>query len=373
MSSDATALAPDWLGSQEGRATLSHPTSFEILRLLFADWRKVYRYHSIGAAAACLLGSRRLRRLPVRLDSVLDSTEVVTFSVVPRLTSLWLATAEAALAGSSPRFLIGDCSGALRRFLKPVGSNVEIIPMLNQHHGEKLDLFLYRICRSELVVICDDDILWLGPEPLVWAREQLERDDGLAVVGVLPKATTSSVLKGKVEHPMGSLLVLRRSIWMREGLSFRVRNPDPAEGFRWIYDTGEYAQVELLRRGYRVLLGGPDVRGQLVDFEALSSWTMKMQKRSGDISDSLENIPLRQEKAWRVVLAARGLAELVRERCDQCVSPHLVSPALLDRSEEICRRLLSPVRADEIQREVEALLSKLSQRSKEVDFASCLA
>jgi hypothetical protein len=100
---------------------------------------------------------------------------------------------------------------------------------------------------------------------------------------------------------------------------------------------------------------------------------MKLQRNSGDIRDNLAEVPLRQEKAWRVVLAARGMAELVRLHCGPGVDPHLVAPELLDRGEEICRSLLSPERVEQIRQEVDGLLSKLGQQSGRADIAALLA
>ncbi len=324
-------------------------------RLLYADWWKVYRYHGSRSAWTCLRGSRNLARTATR--STAAGVQFLTFSVVPRLTSLWLASLHRAFGADCPQVTIGDCSGALDRHLAPSPS-VTILPLLNQHHGEKLDLLVERACSGQLLVVCDDDIFWLDREPLDWALAQLQHDERLAVVGVVPKAKVSSVLQGKVELPMGSLMVLRRDLWLREGLSFRVRDPEPGDAARWIYDTGEYAQVELGRRGYRVALGGTEQRRHLVAFEAISSWALKVQKRRGRIAPAIANVPLRQEKLLRVVAVARGLAEIVRATCPE-VSADLVPAPLLDRAEAIGQRHLGAERDAAIRHEAAEELARV--------------
>lgn len=336
------------------------------LRLLRDDWRKNYRYHGgWRALARCWRGDARLRRGHAGAEpAAAPRLDVTVFSVVPEMSALWAAAFERVAAVRPRRVLLGDCSGGLGHGT----GDTTIVPLLNRHHGEKLDLFFDRLCRAEVVLVTDDDIFWLDDEPLAWALERLAAEPDVAVVALRPKEVLSSVLRGKVERAMGSVLFIRREIWTREELAFRTVHPPHTDDMKWHYDTGEHAQVELERRGYRVLFGPEELRRHLVDFEGVSSWTLKMQKYDGDLRPAVAGVPVRQEKALQTVFVLRGLAEILAglglgERS------RIVPAAILDRAQGVCEELLGPARAAELRREIEASIGRLRERLAAFDAA----
>ncbi len=337
-----------------------------ILQSLRKDWRKNYRYHGgLSAFARCWNGDRKLRQgriLPTpEPPPILDFT---VFSVVPEMSALWAVLTEHVVQLRPLRFLLGDCSGGLRGGT----DNCLVVPMLNVHHGEKLDLFFEHACRADVVVVCDDDIYWLDEEPLTWALDRLAEDPEIAVVSLIPKPELSSVLRGRVERAMGSLLIVRRSIWQRERLSWRVVYPPPSEGYDWFYDTGEFAQVELGRRGYRVVFGPAELRRHFVAFDGVSSWTLKIQKYSGRILAAVEGIPVRQEKALQTVFFLRGLEAFFRELGGDNTRRHLVvPPSSLDRARRICEGLLTPESVETIHDRVAESFCRIRSRMLALD------
>jgi len=250
------------------------------------------------------------------------------------------------------RLIIGDCSGGLCR---TIGSDaLEVMPVLNYQHGEKIDLFLRKVCAGDYVVISDDDVFWLDDVPWNWAINQFEKDPNLVVASLLPRSRLSSILEGRLDQAMGShCLVLRRKIWAREAFSFKVVCPPSGGGCDWFYDTGDYANVELPKRGYRIAIAPPEVQAHLVAFDGISSWSLKVRERSGSILGNVVNVPLRQEKALRAIMVVRSLSGLIAEQCRKELESELVPQPMLDKAESICRQFLTDQEIFEIHKSVQ--------------------
>ncbi len=283
------------------------------LRAARENWGKNHKYQGgLGSLFRCWRGQRALeRRVPAGPSDSIGGIEVLTFSVVPWLTALWGRSLQAALSAKGHRLLVGDCSGGFRGGWLPFVDRgpIRVLPCLNHHHGEKLDLFVSKVCSSELVMVCDDDIFWLRDEPLTWALERFAQDPTLAVVSLAPRTLISSALEGRVEEPMGSsCLLIRRSIWQREGCSFRMA-PDP-RGEDWFFDTCDRANVELLDRGFQIEIAPPEIRRGLVPLEAVSAWILKAQKHPPRRLAQIADLPIRRTKAFRALVTAHRLAHL---------------------------------------------------------------
>jgi hypothetical protein len=328
------------------------------LRLIRAEWDKNYRHHGgIVAVWNALRGTRRVRRGDYA-DSTPRTAEVVTFSVVPGMTALWALLIDDAIPDA--RVLIGDGTGSGLA----LGGAATVIPVLNYVHGEKLDLFMHRVCSAEYVVFSDDDIFWLDDAPWQWAMEQFAHDPKLAVVSLYPRTFVSTVLDGKVDVAMGSYcLVVRRDLWLREALSFQMAQPDQPSS--WFYDTADLANVQLIERGYHIAIAPPEVREHLVTLEAISTWTLKIQKYRGDIREAVGDIAVRQEKALRAVLALRGLNRLYFDYVLSKGRGFILSPDWLDRAEATCRERLSDEQIARIEAEVRGALARIEAASRQ--------
>ncbi len=336
-------------------------------RVIRNNWRKNHSHHGgVRAVTRCLLGTLALRAGLASRRRTDAAIEVLTFSVVPWMTALWARLLGRALVNRDAEMLIGDCSGGLgdsqRRLI--ADPRVRVIPCLNDHHGDKIDLFLARLCRAPFVVIADDDVFWLSDEPLTWALDQLSGDRRVAAVSLLPRKEVSEALrKDDITEPMGShCLVIRLDLWRRERLSFAVA-PRPPGVDDWFYDTGDFANRELLRRGYQVVAAPPEIERHLAAFDGVSSWILKLHGHSpGQLASAVTDIPIRQRKALQAVLFARGLAALLAEIGPAPLRPEIVPPPRLAAAERVVEAHMSASDRAAVRREVEGTLNRLRER-----------
>lgn len=342
-------------------------TAFNMLngmRWLRKEWVRNYRHRGgVLALTRCATGSLRLSLMPtVTVQPSSHLVEAVTFSVIPGMTALWSMCMEAAVMDSFARILVGDCSGGFKPTPHP--DRMQVVPLLNTLHGVKLDLFFSKICQAEFVIISDDDVFWLDGSAWNWALEQFMGNERLAVVSLIPRTMTSSVLREKVVQAMGSYcIIVRREIWMREKLSFQIVYPPQKSGYDWFYDTGDYANVQLLDRGYQVAIAPRELRKGFLSLDGTSTWTLKIQENGGNIrSRLLDDIEVRSVKALQTVYALRGMAELINHFSFGNMHPYFVSPKNLNNAEKICCEFLSVDRQKQIRENANIFVSKLSER-----------
>jgi hypothetical protein len=332
-------------------------------RAMQSEWEGNYRYHGgIRALERCVLGTVAIKVGAATCKPEHDGeVDCITFSVVPTMTALWSRFIKAAIS-TPTNVIVGDCSGGYPR--GRCGERADtVLPVLNYDHGKKLDLFMERVCRAEYVLASDDDIFFMDEVPWNWAIEQLESNPNAAVVSLHPRIQVSSVMREAVSQPMGShCLVVRRDIWLAEKLSFRADRSPLSQGYDWPYDTADLANVELLRRGYDIVIAPPDICAHLTAFEGVSTWTLKIQKHRGDILESVQGVSLRQEKALATVLFARGVSQIIAEEFPGEPNPHLIAPALLDRAEAVCKSLLGQDAIRKVTSDVEQSLQHIRNR-----------
>jgi hypothetical protein len=327
-----------------------------LLRTVHRDWRRNHRHHGgLAAVTRCLLGTAIVGLGATKREAG-AGVESLTFSVIPQLTRSWLRTARSAWGPSVSRSVVGDCSGGLG-FQRETAENdaVETVPLLNIHHGAKLDLFLRKRCSARFVLVCDDDVFWRDASPLLWALEALEQDEKVLVASLMPRKQISSVLKGRLEEPMGSdCLLIRRAAWLEQELSFKVLWPNPEEGYDWCYDTGDWAHLEMLRRGFKVAIAPQAMRRRLLAFEGISSWLLRFQDTAPDsLEQSLKGFPERHPKALRTLFLA---AAMERAGCDI-----LVSSRALERARNVLRNLVPEERAEALCRQEQPRLDALTE------------
>jgi hypothetical protein len=269
------------------------------------------------------------------------TVDALTFSVVPRLTAAWSIYMDRALAGSNHQILIGDSSGGFQSLVP--NSKIRILPVLNFPHGEKLDLFVQRFCRSEFVVVSDDDVFWLNNGAWLWAVEQFKADARLAVVSLRPRGgqiwpPTAERIPGP---PMGSYcLIIRRQIWMEEQLSFRIVESPAHKHNGYFFDTADYANVQLLERGYRVLIAPETVCASVVTFDGTSCWALRIQQHCGKLKPFLVGKPALQLKAYFSILVLREMSTLVRELTGEAAVADVVPTKSLATAQKVVEGLL---------------------------------
>ncbi len=220
-----------------------------------------------------------------------------------------------------------------------------------------------KVCRASNVVVTDDDVFWLSDQPLRWALAQFAADPKVAVVSLMPRETVSDVLEGQVKQPMGSYcLLIRRNIWIHEGLSFRIMQPRASEGYGWFYDTADFANIELLQRGYRVVIAPPELRRELCCLEAISTWTLKIQQRHGDLRRSVGDVELRRAKALCAILTLKGLDQILRTFFPEIGACEIVKAPYLDKAQSFCLGGMPPGDISSVQMQVEDVLQRVRDR-----------
>ena len=259
----------------------------------------------------------------------------LTFSVFPKLTTLWTECFFNALTAHSVSSIIGDCSGGYLSLIERESQSV--YPYINIDHGQKLDTFVKKICHSDYVIICDDDVFWLNDAPLIYAINALAKNPNLAVVSLMPRRSkVSGHLSPAIDWLMGSYcLVIKRSTWHKEGLSFSIKPFPDTERSGWYYDTSDFAHQELINRGYEVLLAPSELQENLITFEGISSWLLKIQKHKGRIYNHIKDVLIRQEKAYRAILVAEGLSQILVNK-NYCCGATIVNKRYLNIAKSIC-------------------------------------
>lgn len=319
--------------------------------LLKSNWHKNYRHRGgISAAARCLLGEARLTLTPPGEQRSESPLECLTFSVVPPLTAVWARAVAGAFPVEQMQILIGDCSGGYR----DVSATATVYPLLNRSHGSKLDVFMRHVCRAEYVLISDDDIFWLSAESWRWAQAQFAADERVAVVSFVPRGRFTWELDGVTHQPMGSYgLIVRRSLWLREGLSFMpVAEPSPnPQSYRGQYDTADYANVELIKRGYRVLVAPAEQRSKLLITKGVSRFILQLQTDPSQI----EGLDDRPDLVWMMCQWLRTLDGFIAEHlpeADRAYRVGMVAPELLDHVESVVLPRLSAAQRAEVEERV---------------------
>ncbi len=333
------------------------------------EWRKVYRFHGgWKTELRCIFGAWRVKQGQIQTIPVKGELDVVTFSVVPKMTAVW-AYFSLRIARQLPmRIMIADSAGSLTHIL-PEKDGIQIIPMFNYHHADKLDIFVNKLCRAPYILVSDDDIFWLGSDAIRWALEQFQSNPNLAVVSLLPKHETPELLKGKVQQPMGSLFILRRSIWLNENVSFAVDNSPLRQGLG-IYDTGEKAQTQLLERGYDIIYLPKVMRNNFIPLKGISMWLLKAQKHDGNLRPHIQSHVGLQEKVFQMIISANRLGKLFSKIYPQRADGNLTWPIFLQNVDVLCRELLPAESIHAIELEIQQKMDILESAlfSEQEDF-----
>lgn len=341
-------------GTPPARPAFFESGVLETARLIKANWEKNYRHHG-GAAAVgrCTLGHWWLARRRAA-NAAASPADCLTCSVIPQLSGLWARLMHRAIPGS-PNIWVADCSGGFRP-AHALGAPIRIRPMINYQHGVKVDLLMYQACSAPFTIVSDDDVFWLNPTPWEWAREAFAADPRLAVVSFVPRERFQWDIDGLDHEPMGSYcLIIRRDLWIREGLSLRgVPKPAPSrnKSYRGFYDTGDFANVELIKRGYRVAIAPQEIRRNFVVYKNISTALLQVQKGARDFTDFTYRDSSALAKAF---LLARELESLASQLGGQ----PLVDPHLLDRAEKIIYPLTAPSTLEEMRADVRASVERL--------------
>ncbi len=222
-----------------------------------------------GARASLRLAARTMQSLtkvaidrqhaksPFLEQGAPDLCEVtlLTFTIHPDLARVWYRFASKGVAGHSVRVVIVDCCG---RIDPTLFSGALVVPFWNYSHSRKVDYFLRYAIATPHVWLCDDDVMLTNPAVLARVKDLFTTRTDLACVSLAPRGWSLSV-GAHSTRAMGSYcIVFDRRVIIREGLSFSpAKSPNPGVGrIAGYYDTADYANEQLLRRGYGIEIIG---------------------------------------------------------------------------------------------------------------------
>lgn len=136
-------------------------------------------------------------------------------------------------------------------------------------------------------MLCDDDVLLFDLVGVDWALGRFRSSSRMAAVSLKPRTRFKWPIEGQDFPPMGTYCVLfRPEVFRIEDLSFRTRHePSPTPlSYKGEYDTGDYANVALLRRGYEIAVLPRELQEDtFVAFNGMSYPIIALRRAKGSI------------------------------------------------------------------------------------------
>lgn len=254
------------------------------MRLLWRAYETVHKYEGPASEIRCVadeLGLLRSPKIPI------VELTILTFTICPPLAQLWLWFASRSINRHNTIFLVGDSTGTLRQ--GALGNRTFIRAHLNRPHGHKIDFFLQNYIVSDYVLLCDDDVLLIDSVGVNWAMNCFLSNSHMAAVSLKPRTRFKWPIDGQDFLPMGTYcLLFRPEVFHMEGLSFRTRHePSPTSlSYKGEYDTGDYANVTLLRRKYEIAVLPKELQEDTyIAFNGMSYPIIALRRAKGCINE----------------------------------------------------------------------------------------
>ncbi len=207
-------------------------------------------------------------------------TTIFTCSIYPDLTRVWFHFVQRYTDAAQVQAVIYDCGSRLdpRHF-----PGAKVKKHRNLEHGKKIDHYVQQHQGTPLIWLSDDDVFMLSGEAEPRAAEDLLGDERRAALSYKPRGWWEFEIDGLNYPVMGSYcLIFKPEIFTRENLSFCTRpntNPKIRQGMTY-YDTADYANEQLLRRGYEVINVTDENRQTLArSYSAVSSGFVNFAQR----------------------------------------------------------------------------------------------
>jgi hypothetical protein len=239
------------------------------------DLRRFNVFESLPRTAWPLMRTLAgFERLPDRATPV-----VLTFSVFEDFARVWHRFITKAL-GDKWQVVIGDSSGRMDARKFPGAKIIRVPNFL--YHGRKIDLFLRHVIGGQPVFLFDDD-KYLLFDPLPYLGRLASPD--VAAVSLCPRRWFQFEVNGVRHDPMGSFALLFKSgVFFKEKLAFQ--SPKDAlsshkvfaEGSKHQpgYDTADYANEQLLLRGYRI---ETECHEGIIGFDGMTAPRLLLRRR----------------------------------------------------------------------------------------------
>ncbi len=240
----------------------------------YQDYRRIYHLYSAVSLLKCGISSFIATLRAANSFGREEKLTILTFSIFPELTRVWYYFMEKVYQylknnGVTAKLLIVDCNGSLKKAYFP---KAEVIKFINHTHPVKLDFFLKKIIGSEIVWVTDDDCFIFD---LSVALDYINKmaDEKVAAYSFYPRPDWFFDFEGGKIRPMGSYcFLIKRKMLEKENLSFNVLTKiNPHNGRH--YDTADYMNEVLLKRGYKINLPEDQKRSAAIGgFRGSSIW-----------------------------------------------------------------------------------------------------
>lgn len=332
-----------------------------LFQSVFKDWNRNYKHQKgFKSLIKCIISTLRIVNKNRNKKIFNNKIEFLTFSVIPGLTSFWISHISSLKNIKIASTTIGDCSGGLN-----IENNkkINVIPILNFEHGYKIDLFIKYICKSEFIVICDDDIFFVDEEPLEWAKEEFRKKPNLVAVSLFPRPSSNKRVNNYIklfkdhssklvilEKLMGSYcLIIRKKIWVKENISFQIKKPKNWEKVGNYFDTADFANLKLIELGYEIVIAPQKIQKKLICFTSMSLWGLRIQETLGNISKVIRPRPNEYEKAYRTAVALLSFNKYLN--CSNSLNTTVKEDYIM-RTIKICKSKINDKTRKEIDEEV---------------------
>lgn len=113
------------------------------------------------------------------------------------------------------------------------------------------------------------------------------------------------------------------------------------------YDTGDFANIELIKRGYRIAIAPPEIREHFATFKGVSSGLLRVQKEP---VEGYRNLTKNPAPLFGSCVVAKELGRFLTEL--EGSRQQVVRADLLDRAYHELRPLVGDAQASEIEENV---------------------
>lgn len=245
---------------------------------------------NVWAGTVQSLLRNRFNRL-VRQPGPADVT-ILVISIYPDLLKIWYHFVTCFVDMQRTRMVIVDSCGRIDPKAFPLA---RVVRFCNFSHARKIDYFIHYEIDTPYVWLCDDDSLVVSKDALDLARSKFADEKNTAVVS-LQQRGWSFEINGQPRRAMGVYNILfARDVFIKENLSFspiRSKNTGVGRGSGY-YDTGDYANEQLLLRGYRVETMDSD-ESSVRSFVGASSGMLKalsLQQAAAELENEIKLNP----------------------------------------------------------------------------------
>lgn len=281
----------------------------------YQDYRRIYHLYSAVSLLKCGISSFLVTLRAENSFGREEKLTIITFSIFPELTSVWYYFMEKVYQhlknnGLTVKLLIVDCAGSLKKAHFP---KAEISKFINHTHPFKLDYYLKKIIGSEIAWVTDDDCFIFDPSVALDYINKMA-DEKVAAYSFYPRPDWYFDFEGEKIRPMGSYcFLIKRKVLEKENLSFNVLNKINPHNGRY-YDTADYMNEVLLKKGYKVNLPEDQKRSVSIGgFRGSSIWKALAWGCNKKELENYFSAPYAHDQDYRHIIKSFYIAAMVFE------------------------------------------------------------